>query len=63
MKPLPKWSMILVTAASLTLYLGLAVWGWGGWTAFMANPARASSVVAMVVVWLVPIVKPFLQLP
>jgi len=50
MKPLPKWSMILVTAASLTLYLGLAVWGWGGWTAFMANPARASSVVAMVVV-------------
>src|SRR5262249_41368273 len=49
MKPVPKWSMILITAASVTLYTGLAVWGWGGWSAFMAHPARAGTVVAMVV--------------
>src|SRR5262249_44137063 len=50
MKPLPKWGMILITAVSLALYLGLAVWGWGGWSTFMANPARAGAVVAMVVI-------------
>src|SRR5262245_66109040 len=49
MKPVPKWSMILITAASVTLYTGLAVWGWGGWSAFMAHPARGGAVVAMVV--------------
>src|SRR5262249_24570920 len=49
MKPLPKWGMVLLTEASLALYTGLAVWGWGGWAAFMAHPARAGAVVAMVV--------------
>src|SRR5437773_199545 len=41
MKPLPKSGMMLITAASLTLYIGLAVLGWGGWSAFMAHPTRA----------------------
>src|SRR5262245_19860722 len=50
MKSSPKASMILITAVSLALYLGLAVWGWGGWSAFMANPARAGAVVAMAAV-------------
>jgi protein-S-isoprenylcysteine O-methyltransferase Ste14 len=50
MKLLPKWAMLLITAASLTLYTGLAVWGWGGWSAFMAHPARAGAVVAMAVI-------------
>jgi protein-S-isoprenylcysteine O-methyltransferase Ste14 len=50
MKPLPKWGMMLITAASLALYLGLAVRGWGGWSAFLAHPARAGAVVAIVVI-------------
>jgi protein-S-isoprenylcysteine O-methyltransferase Ste14 len=48
MKPLPKWGMMLFTAASVALYLGLAAWGWGGWSAFLAHPARAGAVVATV---------------
>jgi protein-S-isoprenylcysteine O-methyltransferase Ste14 len=50
MKPLPKWGMMLITTASVALYAGLAVWGWGGWSAFMAHPARAGAIVAMVVI-------------
>jgi hypothetical protein len=50
MKPLPKWGMMLITAASLGVYAGLAVWGWGSWSAFMAHPARAGAVVALVVI-------------
>ena len=50
MKPLPKWGMMLITAASVVLYTGLAVWGWGGWSAFLAHPARAGAVVATVVI-------------
>jgi protein-S-isoprenylcysteine O-methyltransferase Ste14 len=49
MKALPKWGMVLFTAASLALYLGLAVWGWGGWSAFMAHPARIGAVVTILV--------------
>ena len=49
MKPLPKWGMILLTVVSLSLYIGLAVWGWGGWSAFMAHPARAGTAVATAV--------------
>ena len=48
MKPLPKWGMILITAANMALYLGLAIWGWGGWSAFMAHPARAGAAAATV---------------
>ena len=49
MKPLPKWGMMLITTASMTLYIGLPIWGWGGWSAYMAHPARAGAVVALVV--------------
>jgi protein-S-isoprenylcysteine O-methyltransferase Ste14 len=34
----------------VALYLGLAVWGWGGWSPFIAHPARAGAVVAMMVI-------------
>jgi protein-S-isoprenylcysteine O-methyltransferase Ste14 len=49
MKALAKWGMTLITVASLALYLGLAAWGWGGWSALVAHPARAGAVVATVV--------------
>src|SRR5271156_2807374 len=44
MKALPKWGMMLFTLASLAFYIGLAAWGWGGWSALMAHPARAGAV-------------------
>jgi protein-S-isoprenylcysteine O-methyltransferase Ste14 len=50
MKPLAKWSVVLLTAASLTLYLGLAALGMGGWSPLMAHPARAGAVIAMVLI-------------
>src|SRR5262245_17795511 len=50
MKPLPKSSMILITAASVALYIGLAAFGWGGWSALMAHPARAAAVIATVII-------------
>jgi protein-S-isoprenylcysteine O-methyltransferase Ste14 len=49
MKPLPKWGMMLITTANVAIYIGLAVLGWGGWSEFMANPARVGVVVATVV--------------
>ena len=49
MKPVPKWGVMLITAASLALYTGLAAWGWGGWSAFLAHPARAGAVIVMAV--------------
>ena len=49
MKPLPKWGMILITTATLATYIGFAVLGWGGWSAFMANPARIGAIVAIIV--------------
>jgi protein-S-isoprenylcysteine O-methyltransferase Ste14 len=48
MKPLPKWGVILITAVNVALYVGLAAWGWGGWSALMAHPARAAAIVAIV---------------
>ena len=45
MRPLPKWGMLLMVAASLVVYIGLAVLGGGGWSAFMAHPARAGALV------------------
>ena len=50
MKPMPKWGVMLFTALSVALYIGLAVLGEGGWSAFMAHPARAGAVVAIVVI-------------
>jgi protein-S-isoprenylcysteine O-methyltransferase Ste14 len=41
--------MMLVVAVSSGLYLGLAIWGWGGWPAFMAHPARIGAAVAIVI--------------
>jgi protein-S-isoprenylcysteine O-methyltransferase Ste14 len=48
MKPMPKWGVILITAVNLALYVGLAAWGWGGWSALMAHTARAAAVVSIV---------------
>ena len=48
MRPLPKWGMMLITAASLALYIGLAAWGWGGCSTLMAHPARAGAVVVTI---------------
>jgi protein-S-isoprenylcysteine O-methyltransferase Ste14 len=50
MKPLPKWGTMLITAASMALYVGLAALGWGSWSALVAHPARAGAVVAIVVI-------------
>ena len=49
MKPLPKWGIVLVTAVNSALYVGLAAWGWGGWSALMAHPARAGAIVTVAV--------------
>jgi hypothetical protein len=42
MMPLPRWGMMLFTAASIALYLGLAVCGWGGWSVYyrLTTPGR-----------------------
>jgi protein-S-isoprenylcysteine O-methyltransferase Ste14 len=44
MKPMPKWGVILITTVNVALYIGLAAWGWGGWSTLMAHPARACAV-------------------
>jgi protein-S-isoprenylcysteine O-methyltransferase Ste14 len=48
MKPMPKWGVILITTVNVALYIGLAAWGWGGWSALMAHPARAGAVVVTI---------------
>jgi protein-S-isoprenylcysteine O-methyltransferase Ste14 len=48
MKTMPKWGVILITTVNVALYIGLAAWGWGGWSALMAHPARAGAVVATI---------------
>ena len=45
MKTMPKWAMLLITAVSVALYVGLAALGWGGWSALMGHPARACAVI------------------
>src|ERR671922_194280 len=43
---LVRWTLVTVgTAASL----GLAILGWGGWTAFFSHPARVALAVALAV--------------
>jgi protein-S-isoprenylcysteine O-methyltransferase Ste14 len=49
MKPLPKWGRILILATNMTLSVGLAAWGWSGWSALVAHPARAGAIVALMV--------------
>ncbi len=41
--------LTLVTVGTAT-YLGLAILGWGGWTAFFSQPARVALAVALAVV-------------
>jgi protein-S-isoprenylcysteine O-methyltransferase Ste14 len=48
MKPLPKWGMMLITTASVALYVEFAALGWGDWTALMAHPARAGAIIVTV---------------
>jgi protein-S-isoprenylcysteine O-methyltransferase Ste14 len=48
MKAMPKWGVILITTVNVALYLGLAAWGRGGWSALMAHPARAGAVVVTI---------------
>jgi protein-S-isoprenylcysteine O-methyltransferase Ste14 len=50
MKALPRWGIVLLTTLSVALYLGLAAWGWGGWSPLMAHPARAGAVIATLVI-------------
>src|SRR5215831_15456358 len=44
-------TMVRVTLVlgGTAVYLGLAILGWGGWTAFFAHPARVALAVALVV--------------
>jgi protein-S-isoprenylcysteine O-methyltransferase Ste14 len=49
MKPLPKWGMMLVTATNVGIYFGLAVWGYGGWPAYIDNPARVGALLVFIV--------------
>jgi protein-S-isoprenylcysteine O-methyltransferase Ste14 len=41
-----RWTLVIVSTAA---YLGLAVLGWGGWTAFFAHPARVALAVVLAV--------------
>ena len=43
---LVRWALVTVGAAA---YLGLAILGWGGWTAFFSHPARIALAVALAV--------------
>ena len=45
----PKPKLALINIAGTLAYLGLAILGWGGFTAFFANPARTALVVALFV--------------
>jgi protein-S-isoprenylcysteine O-methyltransferase Ste14 len=48
MKPMKKLGVILITTVNVALYLELAAWGWDGWSALMAHPARAGAVVVTI---------------
>jgi protein-S-isoprenylcysteine O-methyltransferase Ste14 len=41
-----RWTLVTGGTAA---YLGLAILGWGGWTAFVAHPARVALAVALAV--------------
>src|SRR5919109_3827620 len=43
---LVRWTLVTVGTAA---YLGLAILGWGGWTAFFSHPARVALAVALAV--------------
>jgi protein-S-isoprenylcysteine O-methyltransferase Ste14 len=46
---MPKWGVTLSTVAMLTVYLGLAIWGAGGWSPFIGHPARVGVLVVTVI--------------
>src|SRR5262245_39338581 len=39
-----RWAVVMVGTAA---YLGVAILGWGGWTAFFSHPARIALAVAL----------------
>ena len=40
---------VTLVVAGTAAYLGLAILGWGGWTAFFAQPARVALAVALII--------------
>jgi hypothetical protein len=40
---------VMLVLGGTAAYLGLAILGWGGWTAFFAHPARVALAVALAV--------------
>jgi protein-S-isoprenylcysteine O-methyltransferase Ste14 len=44
----PNLKVVLLLIVSTALFLGLAAWGWGGWTGLLAHPARAGACLLMV---------------
>jgi protein-S-isoprenylcysteine O-methyltransferase Ste14 len=46
---MPSPAVLLVAIVSAALFIGLAAWGWGGWSGLMAHPARAGAVLMVVV--------------
>ena len=46
MKTLVRVTLVMVGTAA---YVGLAILGWGGWTAFFAHPARVVLTVVLAV--------------
>ena len=53
MMPIVRVTLVIVGTAA---YLGLAILGWGGWTAFFAHPARVALAVALAVLAAVSLV-------
>jgi protein-S-isoprenylcysteine O-methyltransferase Ste14 len=45
---IPSLAVFLLMFASAALFLGLAAWGWGGWSLLMAHPARAGACLVVV---------------
>jgi protein-S-isoprenylcysteine O-methyltransferase Ste14 len=55
----PRWLLAAVLLALTFLFLALSAAGWGGWAALLANPARATFVVASLVFTVMGVLSPF----
>jgi protein-S-isoprenylcysteine O-methyltransferase Ste14 len=55
----PRWLLAAVLLALTFLFLALSAAGWGGWAALLANPARATFVVASLVFTVIGVLSPF----
>src|SRR5262249_62415970 len=44
----PRPGLLVLTVVSAAMFVGLAAWGWGGWDALMAHPARAGACLVVV---------------